>query len=182
MGTGLSAPTDPLAGVREMLTGRSGCPSPTLLADPYASTVRLKRGFSHLQVPAMPDPDERTVYLPLYEQVSTAVTLEVLRRRYCRICPGDGGLQPVPLELIEVSLALLHLAIRDDLQTARYHRCPVLAGHLEAWLLKTTTMLESVRTLHRGTTIPPADGDVAAGIVLQPVIAGQMVPDQSLAA
>jgi hypothetical protein len=182
MQTRLSAPTDPLAGVREMLTGRSGCPTPTLLADPYACTVRLKRGFCHLQVPAMPDPDERTVYLPLYEQVSTAVTLEVLRGRYCRICPGDEGLEEVPLELIEVSLALLHLAIRDDLQTARRHRCPVLAGHLEAWLLQTTTLLESVGTLRHGAAIPTADDDVAARADLQSMAAGEISLDQPLAA
>jgi hypothetical protein len=149
MWTRSSTPTALLADVRDLLTGPAKTSISTLLQDPYAGTVRLKAGFRHLQVPAMPDPDECAVYLPLYEQVSTAVTLELLRLRYCGICFDGWCGEPTSLERVEVSLALLHLAIRDDLQTARRHRCPALSAHLEALLLRTTALLTAARTFRQ---------------------------------
>lgn len=114
---------------------RSCDPSPALLHDKYAEKVRFCDGFGHLEAAQAENPDETSVYLPWYWQVSEACTLDALATGYrteLERAQGETG--------SESRLLALAVELRDrvaaDLRTAQRNYCSYLAEALNWWLGK----------------------------------------------
>jgi hypothetical protein len=121
--------------VAALCADRSCDPSPALLHDKYAEKVRFCDGFGHLETAQAEDPDESSVYLPWYQQVSEGCTLDALATGYrteLERAHGECG--------SESRLLALTVVLRDrvaaDLRTAQRNYCSNLAEALNWWLGK----------------------------------------------
>lgn len=130
---------DAFTSVQALCADRSHDPSPALLHDSYAATVRFCCGFRHLQAVPAPPPNEATVYMPRYAQVAEACTFAMLAEGYrAALQDGAAGTEE---ELLAAVRRLADL-VTADLATARQNYIKYLRGELGWWLERLQWLLD----------------------------------------
>jgi hypothetical protein len=130
---------DAFMSVQALCADRSHEPSPALLRDTYAATVRLCCGFRHLQAIPAPPPDEFTVYMPRYAQVAEACTLALLTEGYRQTLQAVAADNEAKLLRAVERLADL---VAADLSTARQNYIKYLVEELGWWLERLRWLLD----------------------------------------
>ncbi|GLB68221.1 hypothetical protein AHIS1636_26630 [Arthrobacter mangrovi] len=130
---------DAFMSVQALCADRSHDPSPALLRDSYAATVRFCCGFRHLQAAPAPPPNEATVYMPRYAQVAEACTFAALAEGY-RAALQDGA-AGTDEDLLGAVRRLADL-VAADLATARQNYIRYLSSELGWWLERLQWVLD----------------------------------------
>lgn len=131
---------DAFLSVQAICADGSHDPSPTLLRDSYALNVQLCSGFRHLEATPAPVPDETTVYMPFYLQVSEACTLAALAEGYRAILRGAAAAESEELLIAEVRR--LTELVAADRRIALQEYAGHIAEELDWWLARLSWLVD----------------------------------------